>query len=76
MGRLLLFRPSDSDTSASDIHTETLPVTRGPVGRRGARAVGRRHVAGGAQIVAYYQEVTRVNPDDGAVASVRQGEPR
>jgi hypothetical protein len=60
--------PSDPATSASDIHTETLPATRGPVGRQVARAVGWRHAAGGAQIVAHYQQVTRVDPDYGAVA--------
>ena len=60
---------------ARAMRSETLPVTRGPVGGRVARAVGWRHAAGGAQIVAHYQQVTRVDPGDGAVASVRQGEP-
>jgi hypothetical protein len=61
---------------ARAMRSETLPATRGPAGRRVARAVGWRHAAGGAQIVTHYQQVTRVDPDDGAVASDRRGETR
>jgi hypothetical protein len=62
--------------SAGDTHTDTPPVTRDQVRGLVPRAVGWRHAAGGAQIVAHYQRVTPVDPHGGAVASVRQGEPR